>query len=444
MFDVTPPANIWRGVSVYGIYFHAHAPIPTLILGHMNIPRNLSSVGIIVVTGIILSGCSPATSDNTQIPHTNPPGAAEPVMASPVIKTPKNVVKVDWRYADTEDYRQYISQLRTNGVPEDQVRALALADVNRLFQTRLNNLAATVPSVPFWQTESPATATSAYIPPDKLKEQASLLQQRKEVLARLAVPEPQGVSGVTPVLDPLNQMLSFVPLAKRKQIAAVEQKFQSALNQNLPAANATPEQIAAYEETLRQRDLELSALLTPQEKEEYDLRRSRTANQLRSALTGFNPTEQEFRILFQLTKQYENQLGSLSGLAATNPAVQQQREAAQQMMETQLKSMLSEERYRDYQRSQDPKFKGLYDFAQRQKLPADSATWVYDTQNKVQNQIQKLTEDANLSDTARQEQLKELQAKTESELLDKLGTNAFNRYRNTSLGQWLIQLTPNP
>src|SRR5262245_61407831 len=44
--------------------------------------------------------------------------------------------KFDWRLVESEDYKKYIANLRSIGCPEETIRDIIIADVNKLFESR--------------------------------------------------------------------------------------------------------------------------------------------------------------------------------------------------------------------------------------------------------------------------------------------------------------------
>jgi hypothetical protein len=146
---------------------------------------------------------------------------------------------------------------------------------------------------------------------------------------------------------------------------------------------------------------ELTKILTPQELEDYDVRTSTTAKQLSDKLgTYFRPTETEFRQIFRAKRDYEDALDRLASTVqqpiqaadgADPAAVAQQRVAQQQalaqtrtaaltQMNDQLKSTLGDNRYQEYERSQDRSYDLLARAGVRYNLPQDTVLQAYEAQ----------------------------------------------------------------
>src|SRR4030095_2131374 len=68
------------------------------------------------------------------------------------IEVPVNVPEpFDWRKVESEDYRQYIANLRAVGCPEQTVRDIIIADVAALFEARRRPLVQPFEGFKFWK-----------------------------------------------------------------------------------------------------------------------------------------------------------------------------------------------------------------------------------------------------------------------------------------------------
>jgi len=100
---------------------------------------------------------------------------------------------------------------------------------------------------------------------------------------------------------------------------------------------------------------ELAGVLSPQQLEEYLLRYSQTANNLRSELGKlkyFNATPDEFRAIFRAADSIDQQIDLLG--AGTDPATVAQRNALLQQRESAIRNALSPDRFHKFVMLQDP------------------------------------------------------------------------------------------
>src|SRR5947208_8054614 len=58
-----------------------------------------------------------------------------------------------WGSVESPDYREYIANLRAIGCPEETIRDIVIADVNKLFAGRIAGLYPTAKDYKFWRVE---------------------------------------------------------------------------------------------------------------------------------------------------------------------------------------------------------------------------------------------------------------------------------------------------
>jgi hypothetical protein len=204
----------------------------------------------------------------------------------------------DWSQVESPDYRQYIANLRAIGCPELTIREIVKADVNDLFSARRSALTKTN-KYQYWRAG----------PMNLSKEQAQQLDELSieqcELLKALGIePTSADLTAFRYGGNYANQRakeLEFLPDDKRKSLEDL--LFQQA-QRSLAAGNDQ----GRLAELREQSQSEIRSLLTPDEWYEYGLRTSMPAAGLRSALKELQPTEQEFRTIFDYwiaLKQHE-------------------------------------------------------------------------------------------------------------------------------------------
>ncbi len=204
-------------------------------------------------------------------------------------------VQFDWRQVESEDYREYIANLRAIGCPEKTIRDIILADVKELFASRRAQILATNLPPQFWRANSQMNLS---------EEQRSQLQdlaaQKRGVLKSLigvdALDAEDLLSGWLNPMAEAKARLEFLPENKRQPI--MEILIRSTEREQ---GESDPGKMAA---SAKQVEAEIDALLTPQERYEYDLRESILAAKVRAALMEMEPTEQEFRTIYDAWKNH--------------------------------------------------------------------------------------------------------------------------------------------
>jgi dGTP triphosphohydrolase len=188
-------------------------------------------------------------------------------------------------------------------------------------------------------------------------------------------------------------------------------------------------------------EAEMARIMTPQEFDDYQLRMSQTAMVMRMQLSTFDPNEQEFKDIFRLRKKFEDDFG-LMGMASTDKAEKEKRDEAQKEMKEQLKTILGQDRYAEYERGQDFVYQGIAKVAQRNNLSKDSAVKVYDMKKEAEAQAKKVREDKALSSEQRQAALQAIRAETENSVKAVFGDKAYESYKNQPNAYWINGLSP--
>jgi hypothetical protein len=289
----------------------------------------------------------------------------------------------DWRMVESEDYVNYIANLRAIGCPEETIRDLIIADVNKLFEDRRKHLfAARTNRYEYWK---PAKQRFTHVfDEQKVAAQQALAKERRTVLKELLGFEPEEKIDYMP-WNPLEEMLDFLPPSKRVEIMEFEQRFnarQVVLMNNWADANVQQ----MFE---KQREAELAQILSPEDFEAYQVRRSGTANKVASELTAFDPSEQEFRDILKLRKSIEDEFGTTRNGRLGS--------AATAKMDEELKNLLGDSRYAEYDRSQSSLYKTIYLVADRNGFSKEAADKVYELKTSAETQADSVRRDQSLT-----------------------------------------------
>ena len=70
-----------------------------------------------------------------------------PLQAQPA----KAAQSFDWRLVESEDYKKYITNLRSIGCPEETIRDIISADVKKLFDARKRTLSSSTNKFEYWK-----------------------------------------------------------------------------------------------------------------------------------------------------------------------------------------------------------------------------------------------------------------------------------------------------
>lgn len=355
--------------------------------------------------------------------------------------TLRNAVTFDWQQVESEDYQDYIANLRSIGCPEETIRDIIKADVEKLYESKLDELKPEKKPFEYWKT---GNAWMAAMQPDvsSMEEQNALKSEKRNVLKALLgedyEPETDWL-GAMAGFNPFDQMLDFLSPSKKADVMETYQKFavkQAELSMN---GAMDQEDMKALQDIQKERDQALAQLLTPEEKRNFDLRMSDTSMMLRAQLTGFEPTKEEFEEIFDLRKAFDDEHG-LYGMSYTDKASRDAYQTAQSDYEQDLKDLLGEDRYGEYKMGQDYNYKGLKKTTDRYGADADTAKELYQSMKAAQAAAQEIRNNAELDQAQKREMLQGIRGETESLLVESFGQEGFERYSKENYANWLKQL----
>jgi len=215
------------------------------------------------------------------------------------------------------------------------------ADVNKLFQSRRKALADSTEGFKFWEPGNPFARA---MNPEMLQKQGELTREQRATLQDLLGKEPgnDAISENNPSTD----VLTFLSPQQQQQVAETRERFKSTLQQSMAGSFTDEERKQRVRKAERQMERDLSRFMTPQEKEEHDLRLSQTAAKMRENLFTFEPTEQDFPSIFSYRKKFEDTITNQS----SPPADESLRQAVEEKLYAQTRRTLGEARHAHFLR----------------------------------------------------------------------------------------------
>ena len=223
---------------------------------------------------------------------------------------------------ESNDYRTYIQNLRKIGCPEQTIRDIVSADVlQALAARRTEALAGFYHDFNYWKADPGQTEARALLGTQRKTVDDDMTTLLHTLLGTEFVPPPAAYEWK---VAELNQQLGFLPQDKREQTrslllqyAETDQQVRAlASNENLTENLAERRGIIdAYEK----KQAALAGLLTPAELEQVELTTSWTAENLRRAMVHFQPTETEFKSIFQEWLSQDEKLARIHALGEPDP-----------------------------------------------------------------------------------------------------------------------------
>jgi len=338
-----------------------------------------------------------------------------------------------WAGLQNGDMKTMVDRLRAAGFPPSLIRALISAQIAEQFVIRRKTLLAQMEDRPFWKSGS-----SYFMDPKTMSALRDLGREQSTLLKQILGPDETGESDEAAAYR--RRQFGNLPQGKAQQVQSILSDYGDLRNQVYMSANGVilpedREKIALLEKEQR---ADLEAVLTPEELLEYQLRSSPTANSMRSQLALFNPSEQEFRAIFDLQQSFDDKYGSTNMMTA---ASYRERQTHQQELLDQVKNVLTPDRFAGYQQAIDPAYQMVNRLVARLELPASAANEVVAVQKDIGTRASALRSDSNLTREVKNAQLTALADEATGKLNAVLGARGFEAYKQYG-GQWVQNLAP--
>jgi hypothetical protein len=357
--------------------------------------------------------------------------AAPPQAPAAVVETNA----FNWRQLESTDYRQYIANLRGVGCPEDTLKDIILTDVMRLYAHRRGQYYVNGRDFKFWETDEKRKLKQPQIQ-EREKQLAAIDKELPAVLRELlGVNYAREINKYFVDTDDDDRRLAFLSEDKRSQVLALRNQFEGERERALfqiGDGKPAPETVEQLRQIDQERDAALSRILTPREKEEYEMSTSPTADRMRKQLIGFNPAEDEFREMFRRQSAIDS---AYEFEDPNDEAVRAAKAADEQAMVAAFKTNLSPDRAIQLDRSQDPEYQDLCVLSERFDLPAGTSDALLDIRQTAEEQKRQLLSNKDIPPERVEVALEAIQAETEQAARVALGEQAFGQYLQTA--KWL-------
>ena len=349
-------------------------------------------------------------------------------------------LNLNWNAIESTNYHAYIANLRSISCPEETIRDIIVTDVAKLFAKRRAAIRAQAQPYRFWQTGEAWENGPAKDPVLRKQLQELEREQRDLVMELLGVDLQTELAKYWNADDEQERMYGFLPQDKRQKVVEMQSKYDE-LEQEVYASSKgvmLDEDQERLRRIQKQKEAELASVLSPEEFEEYELRNSATANAMRAQMTGFSPTEDEFRKIFHLQKTFDNEFNqAFDSTDETQIEVKAKaQQEAQDALNAEVKKTLGDARYNEWARAQDGDYKALTQITERFDLPKDTADKIFDMKQEAERQKQRIDANPNLTEDQRNKALSAIARETEKSVAGAMGGKVFRAYQKSS-GQWL-------
>lgn len=213
---------------------------------------------------------------------------------------PSTMASFDWQNVESTDYKSYVENLRAIGCPEETIRDIVTQDLTRNFSARKWDLVKSCVSTNFWMRGFQVSITFDEEHLNTLREMEKQFDWSVKELVGVGA-DRQSLKMADSIDEEVAAKYGFLETSKIESIKNHLRDLHAELNY-LPSAEREARAAEAQERILRE--------LTPNELEEYELRSSPIARQMRESLSDVVLDEHQFRSAYR----------TLRG-AAGNPAV---------------------------------------------------------------------------------------------------------------------------
>lgn len=272
----------------------------------------------------------PETSSSSSAPEvlsTNAPSetarsASAAALLNGLITNPTNLPHFDWHQVESADYRTYVKNLRAIGCPEETVKDIVTADLLQAFAARRAKIMAErYQDFQFWKSDSIESSVRSQLETRRREVDEEMTAALESLLGASVTPPATKAEWERAAL---RQQLSFLPEDKRAQAETLLLQSAEADEQHRNFSDGrvrleNPDERARVLKTYDQSRSALQELLTPDEFTQLELSVSWTADNLRRAMTKFQPTEAEFRLIFQEWRTHDDNLAHLRGTGQADP-----------------------------------------------------------------------------------------------------------------------------
>ncbi len=355
----------------------------------------------------------------------------------------KAAAEFDWQAVESDDYREYIANLRSIGCPEQTIRDIIIADVNKLFEERKKAARKEQPKFEFWKTGNPM---SAFINKDRMQANLETDKEKRRLLKHLLGEDvklkPNLAAGFDQN-DMMSGMLGFLDEDKQVKVMEAYQSFQVEMADTFGGGAPDKEDVEKIRRKQQEMEQKLASMMSPEESDLYQLSMSQTAMMMRMQLDGLDPTEGEFRDIFKLQKSFDDEFGGMFGMAGMGPDDMKKRSEAEKLLKEDIKKLLGDERYSDYEMVSDWAYKPLAKVVDKQGLDKGVGRDVWNMKKAAEEEVRNIRMNRDLSQEQRNDALKAIAEETRNAVRGKLGDKGFESYNGGMGGHWLKSLDQN-
>jgi hypothetical protein len=341
-----------------------------------------------------------------------------------------------WSEVESADFPTYIANLRRIRCPEKTIRDIIVAEVNDLYAERMAR-EITLPEQKWWLSDPEMDAFEAGM--DQIR---ALDAEKNQLLAQLLgsgwdAQRTTANASVVRFDGPVLSKLATETKASVERIEANSSRLRTELEERArqEGRGLDGAELARLRQETRR---ELAAILNPQELEEYLLRYSHGADQMREQLRGFGADADEFRRIFRARDTFDQQIAALTG---NDAATAQRRASLERLRDDAVRQAIGPERFGLYQAAQNPLFRAAQEQAEQSGAAPDKVLPIFRINQAVQDEITRIQADRTISEDQRRIALATIQQQQRNSI-DRILSNQPPEELAAAQPQQAAQITP--
>ena len=383
-----------------------------------------------------------ASGSGAQSSSSSPSASAPGASAIANLKLPPDLIAA-LNTGDPETLRDF---LRAACFSDDLVRSIVQMRIWKNYEARfkaLNPQNDSDPNKPWWKDDRSQQNRYGSLTKAQRDESRRLQHEVRDETERLLGPDPDSNRWQ-------DQRLGFLSADKRQSLQQIQQDYQELISEvqqdmqgfRLPA---DVEKLRFLQEE-QKRDIE--ALMSPEERQAYELRMSPTAQQLRWKMTQYDASEAEYRAIYPLQKAFDEKYNPRASDPYAGYGDQpvhdqnywKERQQADKQLQDQVKAVLGEQRYAESIRLQDGDYQQLEAATRRLELPADTAKQVYALRDTTSAAAQQIADNTALDTDQKKSALVNLAASARDQVRARLGNEGAEAYFKNNGMTWLKEI----
>ncbi len=315
-------------------------------------------------------------------------------------------VPFEWSQIESSDYRQYIANLRAVGCPEEIIRDIIMADLNQAYATR--GAAIWKPKRrEYWQKQIREEPS-----PEQQKKLQALSEEKAEICKELfgvRLHDQKLIDTIFLQTHGTESELAFLPEDRKE--AALAALADSGFDEKESRAREKEDYWNQRDELFEEKLTLLSRALSPSELEQFKMRNSELANNLRSELRYFDLSQEEFRLLLEAREKDPNRSNAANLLDRS-------------IATGEVRDLLGDERAKTFERVTDMFYINARKVVEDRSLDPERAEQAWQAAQDARSAAQQTLVDSGLSPEERTNRVLAITGTAEERLKQILGEQA--------------------